>query len=471
MLGVEAPGPLHRPRAEDERAAGRAVERQRVRRRADVVVLAVLVDHHLPDAEGGRRHVDQARRSKAVVVVDVPLVPEHTGRQRGRAPGCQIRDARVAPEPHLPVGGGHSHRVVAERVDLVERPHQCVLGAAAVGGRAETRVAPRPGPRGRGVDLRRVARLLVTDERSHRRARAGDAVLPARFPEDGVAAEETEVDPGRAGVLDARPLLSGPVLVVADRQERLVVQELGAARCRVEAADVAHVVPVPLEPADHGVLAAEEPAERRVVACRVRAVVAHLVSADAADAAVGIEAVAAIVVVRLPCLVRSLEDDVGVIAVVADDEDDVAAGRALPVRPHEVCDVDAGNGVCGDLPACANAPVPAVVEVRRRVADAGGLRLRQRRARLDRRDQACAEPAVIPHSVDVDVVRRGVRLDLEGDGGAGIDALLRREALDRRVAVAGNVPLARRSAGQRVLADDRILRSRRPAAAAAAGRR
>ena len=49
-----------------------------------------------------------------------------------------------------------------------------------------------------------------------------------------------------------------PVLVVADRQERLVLEQLGAAAVGVDAGEVADVVAVALEPAHHRVLGVEQ---------------------------------------------------------------------------------------------------------------------------------------------------------------------------------------------------------------------
>src|SRR5205823_7997613 len=64
-----------------------------------------------------------------------------------------------------------------------------VFRPAAVGRRAEARVAPRPGPLRRRIDLRVVERFLVADERSTRRD-AVEAWLPARLPEHLVRSEE-----------------------------------------------------------------------------------------------------------------------------------------------------------------------------------------------------------------------------------------------------------------------------------------
>ena len=49
-------------------------------------------------------------------------------------------------------------------------------------------------------------RLLVGHQRPVGRVRSVDARLPSGLPEDLVAAEEREIDPGGQGGLDVRPL-------------------------------------------------------------------------------------------------------------------------------------------------------------------------------------------------------------------------------------------------------------------------
>ena len=64
--------------------------------------------------------------------------------------------------------------------------------------------------------------------------------------------------------------------------------------------------------------------------------------------------------------------------------------------------------------------------------------------------------AVIADPVDVDRVGRRIGRDLEVDRVARLDAVRRREALDRRIAGAADVPLRRRGTGKTVLRDDSI---------------
>ena len=102
------------------------------------------------------------------------------------------------------------------------------------------------------------------------------------FQNTSLPLKNARFTPACAGRLDVAALLARPVLVVAHRQERLVLEHLGAAAIRVDAARVADVVPVRLEPADHRILGVEQPVLGRVAARRERAVVADLVRATGA---------------------------------------------------------------------------------------------------------------------------------------------------------------------------------------------
>src|SRR6185503_16633262 len=159
-----------------------------------------------------------------------------------------------------------------------------------------------------------------------------------RLPEHFVAAEERQVDAGVARALDVGALLPRPVLVVADREERLrrdgTRQADGAAAAEaigVDAGPVLRVVAVGLEPADHRVFAVEQPAalvviarvERTVVADLRRAGRARVVARAVVERAVAVEARAAVgeprvLVVGLPRRVGGLEEDVGLARIVAD---------------------------------------------------------------------------------------------------------------------------------------------------------
>ena len=208
-----------------------------------------------------------------------------------------------------------------------------------------------------------------------------------------------------------------------------------------------------------------------------------------------VRAVPAVAVVRLPGGVGGLEQDVGAARVVANDEVDVARARLakgdpkppvaegavgvrdrlgadrgrggrmvrapggrlrLRVLADEAREVDPGHRVLRRRPGRGHRPVPAVVEARRGIAQALRLYLRERHRRRDGVDEASAESRVPAHAVDVDPVVRGLRLHLEEDGLAAVDADVVAEALDARVAPAVHVPLRRGGAGKLVLFNDSI---------------
>ncbi len=228
---------------------------------------------------------------------------------------------------------------------------------------------------------------------------------------------------------------------------------------RIDVGEVADVVAIALEPADHRVLGVEQPVLGRRIAGRERPVVADLVGVSGGSA---VQAVAAVLVVRLPGRVRGLDEEVGLAVVVANDECDMARQIAA-VRPR----ASAGQCRCrnvasiGTAHEAETAPVPAVdqVVVGGAIGErARGLALRQRCGRLDRGDKARAQPAVVAKPVDVDPVVGRRRVDLEVDRLALVDADVRRKALDRRIACAGDVPGRLRRAGQAVLSDDLVQR-------------
>ncbi len=198
-------------------------------------------------------------------------------------------------------------------------------------------------------------------------AGAVDAVFPAGLPEDLVAAEEGEVDARFARRFHVLALLRRPVLVVAHRQVGLVLEDLIAAAVGVDTGEVADVVAVALQPADHRVLGVE----RRVLGGRAAdgegTVVADLVRPAGRDPRPAlVEAVAAVAVVGLPGRVRGLEEQVRVTVVVADDEDDVAAVRRL-VFPHELGEIDARDSAGRDRPGGGLRPVAAIDQARFRI--------------------------------------------------------------------------------------------------------
>ena len=194
VVAVEPPGPLDRPRTEHERPVrslveGRGGASRSPGRTSSRSPGAGPAPRRWPSTAararpaGSRCRGPRPTRSRACR----PGRPDLAPRQRRRRWACCARSASGRRPP------GTGMRVVRVAVDGEDRPGERVLRAAAVGGRREPRVAPGARPLGRGVDLRALVGLLVADERAVARARAVDARLPARLPEDLVAAEEGEV--------------------------------------------------------------------------------------------------------------------------------------------------------------------------------------------------------------------------------------------------------------------------------------
>ena len=181
--------------------------------------------------------------------------------------------------------------------------------------------------------------LLVDDHRPPVVRRILRRVLHAGLPVDLIPAEEREIHAGIARGLHSVTLLLRPVLVVPDREECLMLEELGGAEAGVEVRRVADVVAVALEPADHGVFGGEEPVLLVAATSGERTVVAELLGVHAGGSrAVGV--VPAVGVVGLPGRVRGLGQEIGAAVVVAHDEDDVA--RPSVVGSRGPGDVDAG---------------------------------------------------------------------------------------------------------------------------------
>ena len=454
VFGVEPPGPLIAAGGEHQRPAGVPVERGPVRRAAGPVGAPVVEQEQVCGRDVVRRDAEEARRPEAVVQVHVHLGPDRPGRERRDRPRGEVRDPCVAPEAHPSVGLRHGEVVGEDAVEHEDGAAQRVLGAAAVGGRAEPCVAPGTGPdvRTDGIRLGVVGRLLVADERPVGGSGRIDAALPARLPEDLVAAEEGQVHAGGTCRLDVGALGAGPVLVVAVGHPDAVLLDATAIAVGVHAGVVGHVVAVGLQPADHRVLAVEDPglglryprAEGAVVADLVRP--AHATIPQ-------VEAVAAVVVVGMPGGVRGLEEHRRRAGVVAHHEEDVA--RAARVSADCPGEVDPGGGAGRNRPRGRDRPVAAVDEAGV-VREAGRLGLGQRCRRSHGGDEACTVPLVVAHPVDVEPVGRRIGLDLELGGPAPVHADVGGEPLDAGVALARDIPTARWVAWQAVLGLDRV---------------
>ena len=255
------------------------------------------------------------------------------------------------------------------------------------------------------------------------------------------------MDPAGAGGHDVLALARGPVLVVADGEERPVAQQGCARAVDVDAGAVLHVEAVGFEEADHRVLRGEEVVETPLGAARhERAVVADRErSPDAVQRVAGrpgirVQAPPAPRVVGLPGRVGGLKEDVGGTVVAAHDEGHVVRADDAVIA-DELGEIDARDRVGRYVPRGRDRPVPAVQKPAAGDVHRPRLCLRKRGRRLHGGDVASAEALVEPEPVDVEVIRGGRRGDLERHRGPAIDADLRRESLD--AGVPGSPPVAR----------------------------
>ena len=139
-------------------------------------------------------------------------------------------------------------------------------------------------------------RLLVADERSVRRICAINAWLPSRLLEDFIAAKKCQVHACCPGSFNSGPLSARPIFVVPNGQENLVLLDQRAVPVRVHAREITDVVSVCLKPSKHWVLRSKKPGVQ--IRNVERPVVTDFVSA--ASRVSGVQAISAIVVVRVP---------------------------------------------------------------------------------------------------------------------------------------------------------------------------
>ena len=306
-------------------------------------------------------------------------------------------------------------------------------------------------------------RVLVGGERPVRRGRAvGAAGLPARLPEDLVAAEEGEVDAGVArrldvGALGADQYSSCPLEMKAlwlssspasarrrtrwcsSRRSRCA-RGTGSSGTRRRRGTSARC------PRDRAV-------ERPVVGDRERALVRPRVAGRAGDVH-EYRLLPPYVVVGLPGRVGGLEERS---ESLASSRTTKGSGWRRPCRRGPASRGRRrrrrrrGRSTTPRPPSCRSRSVPSPRSSGRRAGSgaasptagcppAGAARRCPGSSRGDRR--RCGS--------------RGRRLDLEADRPAHVDAHRRRVALDRRVARAGDLPRARGRAGLLVLAGDRV---------------
>ena len=323
MVAIQAPGPLDRTCAEHQGAAAVAIEGKAVSWCAGTVVGTPVQQIQKLNVHRRRRQRERAVGPEAVVAILVPLVAQRSRRHRVRCAWRQRRDGGIAPEAQVAVGGGHLDGVVTRTVHGEERAGQGIFRVPAVRRGAEARVAPSASPGRRICRIDRLVGvgLLVANQCAIGGPRAIDAGLPARLPEQLVAAEESEMHAQPARRLDVGALSARPVLVVTHRKEHLVPQDEGTVPLAVNTSGVADVVAVGFEPTDHGVLGAEEESDG-VVARGEGTVVTDLVGATG-RCRPPIKAIATVVVIGLPGRIGGLEEHGRVARVVPDDEEDM----------------------------------------------------------------------------------------------------------------------------------------------------
>ena len=435
MLLIEAPAPLDAAGREDEGAAGRPIEREVVRGCPWTDGVAE-VGEVLGNGAGRRGQPNQAGLPESVVDVFIGLVPDRVRGQRLRRPGGELVEAGVAPQPELALLSGDGHRQVGE-VGHIHRAGQAVLGqTGARRRRGEPRVAPGTGPFRARVDLRVRLGFLVRHQGAVWRAGTGDRWLVASTPVGLVSREELQVDSRLARCLHIRALRSRPVLVVADRQEHFVLEQVGPEAIGVDAARVRDAVPVLLHEPDQRVLVGEvEVAALTVATGDEGAVITQLVGTTAGAL---IHAGAAVGVVGLPGGVGRLEKHVRFACPIPYDEGDVAL--AARVRARQQGEVHPGDRRGGNVPRRGHSPVTAVEKPRGCIRQALRLPLRQARRRVDRGDGARSEALIPARAIDGDGVIRRRGVDLEVDPGSDVHAHVGREALDARVTGAHDVP-------------------------------
>src|SRR3984893_12413941 len=108
--------------------------------------------------------------------------------------------------------------------------------------------------------------------------RAVNPGSPANFPKHFVAAEESQVNPGRAGCFYISAFISRTILVVSDGQQCLVLQNQGAETISIQRTEIGDIETVGLEETHHRIFGVEDPGIEFIDSGVVRAVVTDFVS-------------------------------------------------------------------------------------------------------------------------------------------------------------------------------------------------
>ena len=267
VIAVEPPRPLHRSGAKHQRAARVPVERQRVRRgrRARKWSRSPAAARRRPtwcptvgsDPRAGIRW----RRPRPIRSQACRRTASAVRRAPASRPPCCARSAACLRPP-----GPCNAPVPA--LTREERAGQRVLGPAAVGRRAEARILPGAGPHRRAADRSSRWRAFPCSRRACGTACAAAQMLVSQrvFQNTSLPLKNARLTPAARAASTLVALAARPVLVVTDRQERLVLEQISRrSRSRVDAGEVADVEAVRFEPPHHRVLGVEDRSPRGVV--------------------------------------------------------------------------------------------------------------------------------------------------------------------------------------------------------------
>jgi hypothetical protein len=217
-----------------------------------------IIEQVSVDSNRGAGHSNHPRWQKPIVPHFVPFIAQQAGFELSGLSGCERVKTGIAPKSQLSLTGRNKHRIGPKCVDLIKLSRDCIFGATAVGRWAKTRIAPRAGPLRARVNLCVRPRLLVTDQCAIGRARSGNAVFPARSPKHLVPTEESEMDSSCPRRLDIGALLSGPIFIMTNRQEDLMLcKSSRASPIGIDAGRVAYIVTIGFKPTNHRILRIE----------------------------------------------------------------------------------------------------------------------------------------------------------------------------------------------------------------------
>ena len=323
VLVRQSPRPHHRAGAKDQGSARRVAIKRKAVGSSARTSRSPVVQQKCADVPRRRGHVDQACGPDAIVEIAVPLIAEQAGQSSAIAAG----NGGVSPEAELRHTGGDANVVEpADVVDRKDRAGERIFRSTRSIDRIAKQTRSAVGRTVR-VKLRPAPDVLVLDNRPVGRMAGVKARTELGVPIDLVAAQEGQVYARIRGRLHVVILGLRPVLVMADVQIRLCIEEQSWIGRGVDARDVVEIVAILLKPIDRGeFLAKHEIWWLRLVRVDVgldRAVVAHRIGAIAVrPARTLIQIVAAPRIVCFPRRIAGLEQKIRRRSVVTNDEGD-----------------------------------------------------------------------------------------------------------------------------------------------------